>query len=74
VQHYSRISMALVKSIAISNRVVHISVQLFSNEQLALKMVKDHHLLSIMIGSLDYMMKGVLTDSVMQGKFDEILL
>ncbi|XP_064647278.1 E3 ubiquitin-protein ligase ubr3-like [Lineus longissimus] len=66
VQHYSRISMALVKSIAISNRVVHISVQLFSNEMLATKMVENNQLMGIMIASLDYMMKGVLTESVMQ--------
>ena len=73
VQHYSRVSCALVDSIdrqTISNRVVHISVQLFSNEQLARKMVDDHHLLHIMLVSLDSMLKSVLTDSVMQGWWD----
>ena len=37
VRHYSRVSMMLMKSHnsdKLSNRIVHVSVQLFSNEEL----------------------------------------
>ncbi|KAI0233528.1 E3 ubiquitin-protein ligase UBR3 [Lamellibrachia satsuma] len=66
IQHYSRISVALVNSLdrsRISNRVVHISVQLLSPEGLACKMVDEHHLLPIMLGSLRHMLNGVLVCS-----------
>ena len=45
----------------ISNRVVHISVQLLSPESLATKMVREDHLMYIMLTSLKYMMALVLT-------------
>ena len=45
----------------ISNRVVHISVQLLSPEKLARKMVDEHNLLYIMLGSLKHMMEQALT-------------
>ena len=64
VLHYSRMSMMLVKSSnsdSLSNRVVHVSVQLFSNEDLALRMTDQLHLLHIMVSSLKNMMSNVLT-------------
>ena len=46
---------------SLSNRVVHVSVQLFSNEDLALRMTDQLHLLHIMVSSLKNMMSNVLT-------------
>ncbi|XP_053987373.1 E3 ubiquitin-protein ligase Ubr3 [Hylaeus volcanicus] len=63
VLHYSRISMILERSTdpdTLSNRVVHVSVQLFSNESLALKMVDKLKLLHVMVISLKYMMNKIL--------------
>lgn len=57
--HYSRIPKVLETSSdpdTLSNRVVHMSVQLFSNESLALKMVEELNLLHVMIISLKSMM------------------
>jgi len=71
IQHYSRISVALVNSLdrsRISNRVVHISVQLLSPEGLACKMVDEHHLLPIMLGSLRHMLNGVLVCSAINSE------
>ena len=76
IQHYSRISVALVSSLdrsRISNRVVHISVQLLSPEGLACKMVDDHHLLPIMLGSLRHMLNGVLVCSAINSECAEEL-
>lgn len=59
VMHYSRIPTVLEMSNdpdTLSNRVVHMSVQLFSNERLALKMVEELSLLHVMIISLKLMM------------------
>lgn len=59
VMHYSRIPTVLETSDdpdTLSNRVVHMSVQLFSNESLALKMVEELNLLHVMIISLKTMM------------------
>ena len=56
-----------------ANRVVHISVQLFSNEQLASQMVKEYNLLYILIVSLNNMIEGILTESTLQGKLDFII-
>lgn len=59
VMHYSRIPKVLETSgdpDTLSNRVVHMSVQLFSNESLALKMVEELNLLHVMIISLKSMM------------------
>ena len=47
----------------LSNRVVHVSVQLFSNEELALAMTEQLSLLHIMVSSLKSMMAIVLMDS-----------
>ena len=55
--------MMLVKSSnsdKLSNRVVHVSVQLFSNEDLALMMTESLSLLHIMVSSLKNMMTAVL--------------
>eukprot|EP00094_Tigriopus_californicus_P009370 TCALIF_09035-PA protein Name:"Similar to Ubr3 E3 ubiquitin-protein ligase UBR3 (Mus musculus)" AED:0.13 eAED:0.13 QI:208/0.88/0.8/1/0.88/0.9/10/0/606 len=63
VLHYSRVSMMLVRSSnsdKLSNRVVHVSVQLFSNEELALAMTESLSLLHIMVSSLKNMMTLVL--------------
>ena len=68
VLHYSRMSMMLVKSSnsdSLSNRVVHVSVQLFSNEDLALRMTDQLHLLHIMVSSLKNMMSNVLTQNTL---------
>lgn len=43
----------------LSNRVVHVSVQLFSNEKLALKMTEQMNLLHVMVISLHYMMLDI---------------
>ncbi|KAL0268005.1 UNVERIFIED_CONTAM: hypothetical protein PYX00_010107 [Menopon gallinae] len=63
VLHYSRIPMMLERSRSpdtLSNRVVHVSVQLFSNESLALKMTTELNLLHVMVVSLKYMMSKIL--------------
>ncbi|CAG9863571.1 unnamed protein product [Phyllotreta striolata] len=63
VLHYSRISMMLERSSdpdTLSNRVVHVSVQLFSNQSLALKMTEQLGLLHVMVVSLKYMMSEIL--------------
>ncbi|XP_014242045.1 E3 ubiquitin-protein ligase Ubr3 isoform X2 [Cimex lectularius] len=68
VLHYSRISMMLEKSSdpdTLSNRVVHVSVQLFSNEALALRMVEKLSLLHVMVISLKYMMLKILIPNIL---------
>ena len=47
----------------LSNRVVHVSVQLFSNEKLALKMTEQMGLLHVMVISLKHMMAGITKPS-----------
>ncbi len=77
IQHYSRISVALVGSgdrQTISNRVVHVSVQLLSPEGLACKMVENHNLLYIMLISLNSMLQRVLTSSDMNGNINIIVV
>ena len=64
VVHYSRMSTLLDKSgiyETLSNRVIHVSVQLFSNEALTLKMTESLHLLHIIVFSIKNMMSSVLT-------------
>ncbi|XP_073970772.1 ubr3 ubiquitin ligase isoform X1 [Rhodnius prolixus] len=68
VLHYSRISMMLERSSdpdTLSNRVVHVSVQLFSNEALALRMAEKLNLLHVMVISLKYMMVKILIPNVL---------
>lgn len=71
VQHYSRISVMLVKSEdseTLSNRVVHVSVQLFSDQDLAYRMTDSFHLLHVMIVSLKNMMKSICVPSTLHDK------
>ena len=71
VLHYSRISMMLERSTdpeTLSNRVVHVSVQLFSNESLAERMVDQLKLLHVMVISLKYMMSKILIQNTLHGK------
>ncbi|XP_053595393.1 E3 ubiquitin-protein ligase Ubr3 [Microplitis demolitor] len=68
VLHYSRIAMMLERSNdpdTLSNRVVHVSVQLFSNERLALRMVDQLKLLHVMVISLKYMMSKILVENTL---------
>ncbi|XP_072747592.1 E3 ubiquitin-protein ligase Ubr3 isoform X3 [Anoplolepis gracilipes] len=68
VLHYSRISMMLERSTdpdTLSNRVVHVSVQLFSNEKLALRMVDQLKLLHVMVISLKYMMGKIIIQNTL---------
>ncbi|XP_068633066.1 E3 ubiquitin-protein ligase Ubr3 isoform X2 [Battus philenor] len=63
VMHYARIPLVLEGAAdpdTLSNRVVHMSVQLFSNEALALRCVQQLHLLHVMVLSLRLMMGRIL--------------
>lgn len=51
-----------------SNRIVHISVQLFSNEELARQVTEECQLLDIMVTVLLYMMESCLIKSELQGE------
>ncbi|KAE8299326.1 E3 ubiquitin-protein ligase ubr3 [Larimichthys crocea] len=69
VQHYAFIMKTLMKSHesdTMSNRIVHISVQLFSNEELARHVTEECHLLDIMVTVLLYMMESCLIKSELQ--------
>jgi len=71
VMHYSRIPSVLETSEdpdTMSNRVVHVSVQLFSNEALALKMVEELNLLHVMIISLKQMVSKILIPNTLHGE------
>ena len=71
VQHYSRISVMLVHSKdseTLSNRVVHVSVQLFSDQNLAYRMTDSFHLLHVMVVSLKNMMKSICIHSLLNSK------
>jgi E3 ubiquitin-protein ligase UBR3 len=73
VMHYSRIPSVLEMSEdpdTMSNRVVHVSVQLFSNEALALKMVEELNLLHVMIISLKSMVSKILIANTLHGKMN----
>ncbi|XP_065349343.1 E3 ubiquitin-protein ligase Ubr3 [Cloeon dipterum] len=64
--HYSRIAVILARSAEpdpLSNRVVHVSVQVFSNENFAKKMTKEYHLLHVMIIGLRHMLGDLHIDS-----------
>uniref|UniRef100_A0A9J8DLK1 E3 ubiquitin-protein ligase n=1 Tax=Cyprinus carpio carpio TaxID=630221 RepID=A0A9J8DLK1_CYPCA len=69
VQHYAFIMKTLMKSHesdTMSNRIVHISVQLFSNEELARHVTEECQLLDIMVTVLIYMMESCLIKSELQ--------
>lgn len=75
--HYSRIPTVLEmtrETDKLSNRVVHMSVQLFSNESLALKMVEELSLLHVMIISLKIMMSKILIPSTLHGEFKQYFI
>lgn len=55
------------ESDTMSNRIVHISVQLFSNEELARHMTEECQLLDIMVTVLLYMMERCLIKSELPG-------
>ena len=65
-QHYQKIAKALVSTSGarkveqLSNRVVHVSVQLFSNKQLVEKMVQEQNLLYVMVKVLHDMVRPTL--------------
>ncbi|XP_045773199.1 E3 ubiquitin-protein ligase Ubr3 isoform X1 [Maniola jurtina] len=68
VMHYARIPLVLENSAdpdTLSNRVVHMSVQLFSNEALALRCVQQLHLLHVMVLSLRLMMGKILVQNTL---------
>lgn len=70
VMHYARIPLVLEMSSdpdMLSNRVVHMSVQLFSNEALALRMVNQLSLLHVMVISLKLMMTKILVRNTLHG-------
>lgn len=56
------------ESDTMSNRIVHISVQLFSNEELARHVTEECQLLDIMVTVLLYMMDSCLVKSELQGE------
>ncbi len=53
----------------LSNSVVHISVQLFSNQTLVTKMVQEQNLLHVMVKVLLEMMRTTLQPMKVNGKF-----
>lgn len=73
VSQYSYISVLLLqsKSEQLSSRVVHISVQLFSNEAIALKALDECHLLPILLSTLHNM---IVTSGIESEETRETLL
>lgn len=72
VMHYGCVARVLATtsdSDTLSNHIVHISVQLFSNETLATRMVDKFGLLKVMVSSLRRMMKKILIPSTLHGNF-----
>lgn len=61
------------ESDTMSNRIVHISVQLFSNEELARHVTEECQLLDIMVTVLLYMMESCLIKSELQGEQTAVL-
>ena len=57
-----------MESDKLANRVVHISVQLFSNEDLAFKMTQSMQLIHVLICSVTSLVKKSLIDNPMTGK------
>ncbi|XP_076468765.1 E3 ubiquitin-protein ligase ubr3-like [Babylonia areolata] len=70
VRHYSKSVLVLTEASdrsTVANRVVHISVQLFSNESLATRMVQENRLLHTVVQSLKAMLAPILVPSTIQG-------
>ena len=53
----------------LSSSIVHISVQLFSNQTLVVKMVQEQNLLHVMVKVLLEMMRTTLQPMKVNGKF-----
>lgn len=71
VMHYGCIGRVLATtrdSDTLSNHIVHISVQLFSNEALATRMVNKLGLLRIMVSNLRRMMAKILIPCTLHGE------
>lgn len=69
VKHYSRVSIVLMEAkdrVMVANRFVHISVQLFSNEKLAVFLTEHHNLLLTIILSLANMMQSIQVASLLE--------
>jgi len=66
VKHYgymTTVLMNVLNKLAMCNSIVHISVQLLSPPALASKMVRQYHLLHIIICSFRHMVNSVLVDA-----------
>jgi E3 ubiquitin-protein ligase UBR3 len=75
VMHYGCVARVLATtqdSDTLSNHIVHISVQLFSNEALATRMVDKLGLLRVMVSSLRRMMTKILIPSTLHGKIFDV--
>ncbi|GFO41996.1 E3 ubiquitin-protein ligase ubr3-like [Plakobranchus ocellatus] len=69
VKHYSRVSVVLMEAkdrMTVANRFVHISVQLFSNENVAVFLTEHHNLLLTFILSLSNMMQSIQVASLLE--------
>ncbi|CAG5130488.1 unnamed protein product [Candidula unifasciata] len=69
VKHYSRISVVLINASersTVANRIVHISVQLFSSEHLAVFLAEKYNLLLTIILSLANMIQSVRVPSTLE--------
>ncbi|BFY97084.1 hypothetical protein BsWGS_00124 [Bradybaena similaris] len=81
VKHYSRISVVLINAAersTVANRIVHISVQLFSSEHLAVFLAEKYNLLLTVILSLANMIQSVrvpssLEDPDMKTNFHQVV-
>uniref|UniRef100_A0A5S6QS61 E3 ubiquitin-protein ligase n=1 Tax=Trichuris muris TaxID=70415 RepID=A0A5S6QS61_TRIMR len=68
-EHYGHLARVLAKqqgNESVYNRVVHISVQLFSNESLVISLVNEHALLRRVVFSLHSMVRYCLVSSTIQ--------
>ena len=71
MKHYYRISLVLMEAkerTTVANRIVHISVQLFSNEKLAVQLTEEYNLLLVIILSLGNMIQDIKVPSILEGK------
>lgn len=70
--HYTRIVELLARpdttNELVSQRVIHISVQLLSNDVLALDLVKKHKFLRVLVASLYNMIKRCLIECNLHSK------
>ncbi len=74
VQHYSRMAQRIATQSddeSLANRVIHISVQLLSNEALAAVLVEKHRLTLVIVACIHSMIKATLVESSFHCKFAE---